>query len=257
MNNYIFLKRYFQLQTAVMFDDIFDLGFALFGYCHDDQSSFWNNTLIDGEIDIEQIKQIEKAMNEHDRKPVLYFENNKSDYFIKLIENLGYTKEYEDSWMFHTGNDLNYNKDAVVKKVENEQDLKIFLEVLNNCYRNNDPQNPYGELGNYLGVAEKVWYQHNQTERVEYFIVYKNRRPVAVTTLTNFDGIGYISNIGSLPEVRGEGYGKVATLFSVEQSVRNGNHLHCLATEEKTYPNEFYKRIGFEVRFTAVGFGKL
>lgn len=240
-----------------MFDKFFDLGFALFGYCHNDRSSFWNNTLIENEIDAGQIKQIEKVMNNYDRKSVLYFENNKSNSFIELIESLGYAKEYEDSWMFYTGNDLNYNKDVVVKKVVNEQDLKIFLEVLNNCYRNNDPQNPYGELGNYLSMAEKVWYRHNSTKRVEYFIVYKNRQPVAVATLTNFDGIGYISNIGSLPEVRGEGYGKIATLFSVEQSVKNKNSLHCLATEEKTYPNEFYKRIGFEVKFTAVGFGKL
>jgi len=75
-------------------------------------------------------------------------------------------------------------------------------------------------------------------------------------TLTNHDGIGYISNVGSLRKVRGEGFGKIASLYPVSQSIKNGNLEHCLATEEGTYPNEFYKRIGFETRFTAVCYVK-
>jgi len=56
--------------------------------------------------------------------------------------------------------------------------------------------------------------------------------------------------------VRGQGYGKAATLYCIEQSIKNGNFEHCLATEENTYPNEFYKNIGFSTRFTAIGYTK-
>ncbi|MBU1071268.1 hypothetical protein KKG65_02540 [Patescibacteria group bacterium] len=80
--------------------------------------------------------------------------------------------------------------------------------------------------------------------------------PVAVTTLTNFAGIGYISNVGSLKKVRGKGFGKTASLYSAQQSVNNGNQVHALATEEGDYPNEFYKRIGFETKFSTLGFVK-
>ena len=122
--------------------------------------------------------------------------------------------------------------------------------VESHCYQKDDPQNAYGELGDYLGVAESVWYKHHKTGKVEYFIFYKDKIPVAVSTLTNFQNIGYISNVGSLKEVRGQGFGKLATLYCVEQSKKRGNITHCLATEEGTYANEFYSKIGFSTKFT-------
>ena len=143
-----------------------------------------------------------------------------------------------------------------VKKVKSEEDLKIYLETFNNCYKNDDPQNPYGELGDYLKVAEKVWYENHSLDRIEYFIAYKGAKPVAVATLTNFEDLGYISNVGSLKEVRGERFGKLVTLYCINVSKSRGNELHFLATEEHTYPNEFYKRIGFETRFTGIAYAK-
>ena len=130
------------------------------------------------------------------------------------------------------------------------------MDTFNACYKKDDPQNPYGELGDYLNVARKVWSKYKRTNRLQYFVVFKGSEPVAVSTLTNFENIGYISNVGSLEKVRGEGFGKAATLFCVQESIKNGNDIHCLATEEGHYPNEFYKRIGFESRFNAIGMSK-
>ena len=107
-----------------------------------------------------------------------------------------------------------------------------------------------------MNVARKVWSKYKRTNRLQYFVVFKGSEPVAVSTLTNFENIGYISNVGSLEKVRGEGFGKAATLFCVQESIKNGNDIHCLATEEGHYPNEFYKRIGFESRFNAIGMSK-
>ena len=107
-----------------------------------------------------------------------------------------------------------------------------------------------------MALARSAWFKFNDTGKIEYFIVYKGSKPVAVSTLTNFAGIGYISNVGSLREVRGEGFGKTASLYCVYISKQNGNSEHALATEEGQYPNEFYKRIGFKTRFTALGYVK-
>ncbi|HRN70152.1 MAG TPA: GNAT family N-acetyltransferase [Candidatus Woesebacteria bacterium] len=131
------------------------------------------------------------------------------------------------------------------------------MDTFNNSYQKNDPQNPYGELGNYLKVAEEGWYKHNKTNRMQYFIVYDGSKPVAVSTLITYEGIGYIANVGSLQEIRGKGFGKLATLYCVAESRKLGNTIYCLATEEKTYPNEFYTRIGFETKFRAVGYSKI
>lgn len=124
------------------------------------------------------------------------------------------------------------------------------------CFQKDDPQNPYGTLGDYLTVAEKVWHRHHATDRIEYFTAFDGNEPVAVSTLTNFKQIGYISNVGSLRKVRGQGFGKLATLYCVDVSKKRDNHYHCLATEEGTYPHEFYQRIGFEKKFSAVCYKK-
>jgi len=100
-------------------------------------------------------------------------------------------------------------------------------------------------------VAEKVWHRHHATGRIEYFTVFAGNEPVAVSTLANFKQIGYISNVGSLRKVRGQGFGKLATLYCVDLSKKRGNYYHCLATEDGTYPHEFYQRIGFVKKFSA------
>lgn len=152
--------------------------------------------------------------------------------------------------MFYERKARNLLRFADVKAVKAQTDLKVFLETFDQCYRKGDPQNPYGELGSYLKVAEKAWKKYKDTDRLLYFVAYKGKKPVAVASLTSHAGLGYISNVGSLKSVRGEGYGKLATLYCVYKSQQIGNKVHCLATEEGTYPNEFYKRIGFRTRFT-------
>ncbi|KKR56136.1 MAG: hypothetical protein UT93_C0004G0014 [Candidatus Woesebacteria bacterium GW2011_GWF1_40_24] len=257
MSNYDFLKKYQWLQDGVMFDELKELGFASVGFSKTDTSVYWNLALVNGLLSIQKIEKVEEILSNAERKSTFYFENRDDLKFLtELLESRGYKKGFEDSWQFWKGEGIDESRFGSVKKVDSEDLLKVFLETFNKCYQKNDPQNPYGELGEYLKVAETVWYKHNKSGRLEYFIVYKDSKPVAVSTLINFDGIGYISNVGSLREVRGEGFGKLATLYCVSQSIKNGNNEHCLATEEGAYPNEFYKRIGFEIRFTAVGYTK-
>lgn len=257
MTNYDFLKKYQELQYSVMFDELIKLDFASIGWSKTDKSSFWNLALVNRLLDISEIEKIEETLNSVDRRSTLYFENRMDlMLLVQFLKERGYTEGYEDSWQFYKGWDIDENKFELVKKVESVEMLGVYLKTFDLCYQEGDPQNPYGRLGECLKVAEEAWHKHNKTGRLEYFIVYKDSKPVAVSSLTNFEGIGYISNVGSLREVRGEGFGKLATLYCVSQSIKNGNQEHCLATEEGEYPNEFYKRIGFETKFTAVGYTK-
>ncbi len=161
---------------------------------------------------------------------------------------------FEDCWMFHSGENIDESKFSQVKKVQTQEDLLIFLDTMNRCFQKNDSQNPYGELGEYLVTAKESWIKNQ--DRLQYFIVYKGEQPVAVASLTTFHQLGYISNVGSLKEVRGQGFGKLATLFCVRQSVLADNLHHFLGTEAGNYPYEFYKRLGFIDRFRAVGWSK-
>ena len=255
MANFDFLQKYQQLQHTIMFDKFVDLGFAVVGYCEGDDSTFWNQALTNQLLTKEQLSKIEETMKSFNRKPTVYFENKKDlQPLINFLKEGGYKFDFEDSWMFHSGENIDTSRFDQVKKVTNEFELQVFLKTFDACYQKEDPQNAYGELGDYLNVAEKVWHRHHQTDRLEYFIVYKDSKPVGVSSLASHGGIGYISNVGSLREVRGQGFGKLASLYCVEQSKKHNNTEHCLATEEGTYANEFYKRIGFNTRFTAVGY---
>ena len=89
-----------------------------------------------------------------------------------------------------------------------------------------------------------------------FFIIFFENKPVAVSTLSNYGGIGYISNIGSLKNVRGKGFGKIATLYAVQRSIENENKVHALSTNEEGEAKGFYDYIGFTKKFTAVGFVK-
>jgi ribosomal protein S18 acetylase RimI-like enzyme len=260
MNNFNFLQKYQGLQHTIMYDELIDLGFAVIGYSKTDPYAFWNLALTNVGLSENQILKIEDVLRQRQRDSTIYFENkNQLKEFKVVLEKNGYKENFEDCWQFwDSGKEPDSRYFNSVKKVTDIASLKIFLEAFNRCYQKNDPQNPYGELGSdYLRVSEDVWRRHSQSYRVEYFMIYKNNQPVAVSTLTNHDGIGYISNVGSLREVRGEGYGKAATLFCVQESIKHDNREHCLATEEGAYPNEFYKRIGFVSRFTAIGYTKI
>lgn len=257
MTNFEFLKKYQKLQYGIMFHKIVDFGFAKISYCKGDKTDFWNWALVSNLITVEELSKIEQTFQSLKRIPAIYFENKEDlKRLVDFLRERGYKKSFEDSWMFWGGEKIDDSRFNMVEKVTSEIELKLFLETYDTCYQKDDPQNPYGELGDYLNVAEKVWHQHQENDRLEYFMVFKKDNPVAVSTLTNCEGIGYISNVGSLKEIRGQGYGKIASLYCVEQSKKNGNTEHCLATEKGTYPNEFYKRIGFNTRFTAIAYVK-
>lgn len=255
--NYAFLKKYQQLQYGVMYDELFDLGFATLGYSKTDTSTFWNVALAEYALNERQIEQVEAKFNSLGRQVTLYFENTQElKPFTRTLSSNQYKKDYEDCFQFWQNGPVDEKYFDAIIKVGNQNELKIFLEVFDKCYEEDDPQNPYGKLGDYLQVTKKVWDKHHSSNRLEYFIVYKGNEPLAVSTLTNHDNIGYISNVGSLRKVRGQGYGKAATLYCIAQSIKNNNSEHFLATEEEHYPNDFYKKIGFATRFSAVGYTK-
>ncbi|CAN5274488.1 hypothetical protein BH10PAT2_BH10PAT2_1040 [soil metagenome] len=204
-----------------------------------------------------QLAEAKELFDSKDGQTTIHFERvSRLDKLKEFLTRKRYSRTFEDCWMFHDGKNIDQSRFDQVKKVENETDLEIFLETMSKCFQKNDPQNPYGELGEYLNVAKTSWLEFRETDRLEYFIVYKEDQPVAVSSLTTYKKLGYISNVGSLKSVRGEGFGKLATLYAVDQSVRQGNEYHFLGTEEGNFPYKFYKRLGFINRFRAIGWSK-
>jgi ribosomal protein S18 acetylase RimI-like enzyme len=252
-----FLKKFQQLEYKLVFDQIIELPFARICYCADYDSEYWNYAFVEHVIDNVQLQLIGEEFLKLRRRATIQFVNDPSFAgLVSLLDEHGYVKKYEDSWMFFEGNEIVQSRFSEVKKVETVEELKIFLRVFDASYQADDPQNPYGELGGYLVTAERDWMNHHESGRVEYFIVFKEQEPVAVSTIIHHEDIGYIANVGSLRDVRGQGYGKLATLYCVNVSQKKGNKYHCLSTEEGTFPYEFYQKIGFKKKFSTLGFTK-
>lgn len=257
MTNYEFLRKFQDLEIGISWDKIVDLGFATINYSELDPSSFSNFALVRQLLTDNQISKLEQLFRSLDRNSSIYFENKEElNILAEKFEQLSYKKILHDSWMFYESDLPNLEKFNFIKKVENNDDLETFIDVFDKSYVKNDPQNPYGEVKNFLSPVRNAWKKFGKKNRLEYFIVYKNDISVAVAALNNFEGMGYVSCVGSLPEFRGQGLGKAATLWAVRTSIENGNKIHCLATEEGNYPNEFYKRIGFKTKFTALQMAK-
>ncbi len=252
MTNFSLIQKYVELQTDIMFDIVTDLDYAILTHSTEDKSHYWNYALVNEVLSPLQMSGVEQRMNQSQRPPAFYFENTDklSDLAIALKQR-GYKQAGEVSWMFYTSAPIDESKFGMVKKVENTGDLEVYLQTFNLCYQKNDPTNPYGELGEYLEAARQTWIKHHASSRVEYFLVYNGSSAVAVSALTNYQGIGYISNVGSLMSVRGQGYGKLATMYAVKQSLLQNNKTTFLLTEDGTNPNRFYTALGFETKFTA------
>lgn len=257
MTNFDFLKKYEELQIGVMTSGGKTFLFGQYCLGTEDKSSFWNHLLTNKVLEQTEIDEVTKYAEGNSLKPAVYFEDRNELANLKqnLIKNK-FKEINEDSWMFFDKKVDYDEKFDLVSKVGTIEQLNTYIDVFNRCYQKNDPQNVYGELGDYLKSTSRIWINLHPSDYVEYFLVYDGNEPVAVSALTNYDGIGYISNVGSLRKVRGKGFGKIATLYAIYQSQKNGNTLHCLATEENTYANTFYKKLGFKTKFTALLFEK-
>ncbi|MBP9749910.1 MAG: GNAT family N-acetyltransferase [Candidatus Pacebacteria bacterium] len=250
------LEAFLAIQVHTMFSAIESVNGFLVIHNDFDQTPYWNYALCTERPTEMHIRTIEKRMRTLQRKPAIYFPNTPS--FHPLIEMLKHEWQLhnEDSWMFFEGTiPENLNVDQI-KKVSSSVELEQWLTTLDASFLANDPQNPYGTLGTYIDLARRAWKENNALGKFEYVIAFDRGEPVAVATLTYEGTLAYISNVGSRKDYRGKGYGKLVTLYCVLEASRHAVSDICLATEEGTYPNSFYKKIGFRTRFSACNYAK-
>jgi hypothetical protein len=137
-----FLRRYQKLQLSIVYDELIDLGYALIGYSASDPITFWNNAFVTNPLNDRQIATVEATFDTIDRTPSFYFDKSQQSIADNLTRH-GYKKNYEDNWLFWPHKQVMVDAD-LVRKVESEDDLTLFIQTFDQCYQDNDPQNPYG-----------------------------------------------------------------------------------------------------------------
>ncbi|MBP9700504.1 hypothetical protein KBD71_04460, partial [Candidatus Woesebacteria bacterium] len=194
---YEFLLTLQKLQLGIMADEVLNLGFGSLTYSQADKSVYFNNVLVNTLLTDDQVDIAEKTWKAKDRTSTFYFENTPDHENLKTyLGDKGYKKVFEDCWMFHAGSGIDPTRFHEVKEVATNDDLEVFIEIFDQSFQNDDPQNPYGTIGEGLAIARRAWRNFKGTNKLRYFIAYKEGKPVAVSALTNYQGHGYISNVG-------------------------------------------------------------
>lgn len=255
MTNHDVLEKFLDIQRDTLMSRNHLVASARLTINDFDQSPFWNYCLVNNMITDKELSDLRDKFTQLNRKPALYFEHTDK---LKPLETFLLDRKFKniinDSWMFFDTTKppaIDEEKSDSIKTVESIDTLDLWIQTMDQSYRPDDPKNPFGQLGHYLDLAKQSWIKNHKTGEYEYYLAYKGDIPVAVATLTIKKDFAYISNVGSIIDVRSQSYGKAITLFCVQKAIEAGINNIALATEEGTYPNEFYKRIGFSTRFIA------
>jgi ribosomal protein S18 acetylase RimI-like enzyme len=256
MDNSKIIEKFQDLENDTAYSVIEKGDYYTIIYKKDNSASYENCAIVNKVLTPSQLNELESKLKVLHRIPTIYFESNENLMGNrKLLQERGYSQKWRDSWLFYEQK-IEQLDDANLKIVSTDEEFEMFLHAYKSSYVKDDPQNPYGEVDEYIPNVRQVWEKYGRTNRITYMMALQDEKAVAVSMLTSLDGFGYISAVGSIPEVRGEGYGKAVSLFAVSESQHMGNKYHFLLTEEDTYPYDFYKRIGFIPKFSGIGFVK-
>ena len=243
------LKSFINMFNGKFITEIKETENIIYVYSELNDEKWWNFALLKKPIKVKDISLIEKFFTERKRKPSVYFHDGPEFENIKLILNKDYKISAEDCWMF-------WNKEipeidsSGIKEVKTDDEFNMWIETFINSYVKDDPQNPYGEQMDFAKLLKRFW-DEGKTKKEKYFLAFDGTMPVAVGILASYNKKGYIYSIGSIPSVRGRGFGKKISLHCIKESFKQGNDSHFLATEKGHYPFAFYERIGFDPEFVA------
>ncbi len=255
IDKYKALKTFIEMHKNSMLSETTAKGKITYEYCSDNPELWWNYALIDHVISNNELKEIEKYFVSKNRQPSIYFSDDEKNMPLeKILQKEGYNITSKDVWLFWDKPTPEL-KDSDIIEIKNNEDFEKWIKTYIKSYPEDDPKNPYGEQTGFAKVLRKSWYAQNNSKD-KYYLLYDEGNPVATAILTNCNKMGYISSVGSIPSVRGKGFGKKISLHCVKESFKQRNKRHFLITEKGDHPYDFYQRIGFKPKFSSCLFTK-
>lgn len=235
------------------YDDLTNIGSAQIATNNLDETIWWNNVTFSGDIS-DKILEIENYFQSRNRKTTFYFaEDGQNIEFEKILRNGSYKQTDYEVWLEVKNPTISKDRFGQIEQIMNMEELGLFIETVDKGFSPDDPDNPYGGLGDeYLDKIRQSFDFCGADGKIKYYIIFsENNEPVGVGCLTNYHNIGYISNLTVLPQFRGQGFSKVLINYLLDLSIKVGNITHCLATEVDSKPDKIYRHLGFVEMFRA------
>jgi hypothetical protein len=263
--------------SNVMFSQVYDAGDVVVGFS-DARLRVFNTALLLRLPRQSLVDQTENIFRSRGLKPAFYVieEEDNRNVHEYLIDR-GYHPEWTDNWMSAKPEEITpVPTGSIIKTVQDDDDREVFLQTLARSRQTragiDNPYGPYSvaELGAVKRYTREITKRHGEDRG---FIVFKEvveggrkrLKPVSVAMVTNLGASVYISNVGTLPSERHNGYGLASTARAAAEFSSEISHvaslvdiepLVYLATEQDQGPAILFESMGFEKGIRAIGYIK-
>lgn len=175
--------------------------------------------------------------------------------FASLLNSYGFKKAYSESWMIHNKKITHPRvKEAEMIKVQTTAQMRKFIELFNS-FGNNLPKSKRMDKF-YEGVLWNSFKKRQSQIKVRHYLVALNQKPVGFGTLVVTKNYASIYNVGVLKQVRNRGIGKVLVNKLIADARKLKGRGIFLQTTAESLAQKFFKKMGFDIRFTADVFEK-
>ena len=139
--------------------------------------------------------------------------------------------------MVFTGHDLEERVNSqIAVKVVSERDSNLFTKMLFTIF---DIPREWMDGFNRL-TLQRI------RSGVKCYLAYREGKPVGTCGLFSSEKTGEIFAVGTLKDHRGAGIATTLTHRAIRDSIKEGNDLHTIRAEKGGYPEDLYRRLGFE-----------
>ena len=225
------------------------------------EDSYWNFATkinVDKKFLNELIKEIVTFYKAKNRQPAIYFTPFTNPKNLPAIaKKFGFKSEYKDVWMFYERGKpkVMMPQNFVIKQAKTKEEMKTFVDIFNQAYSGVTPEEPYGALPKEYGECLLGSFGKLQKDKkVVHYLGILNNKPVGVTTLIFSGGFSCIYNVGTIPNHRKKGIGSVLSLNAVADSIKKNAKIIFLQTEQGSFNEKYYTRLGFSPKFIGEGF---
>jgi len=255
---YLAFHREYEFQRGCFYTGFIDKDDGIFAW--NDRLPFtpwWNHAakLFDQSTGVTSfVEEAIQFFREKQRYPAINITSfSKPNTLSASIIRRGFKVENTDAWMFYEQDPpvVNFPLGFSISMVTTLSEMNIFVDLFDKAHSGADDE-PYGKLPKEYGESLLDFFTAPPTDRsVIHYLGYFNGIPVGYATLIYSGRFAGIYNVGTIPEYRKRGVGTTLTLNAVTDALRNGAEIVYLVTEQGSYNEKLYSKMGFNARLHA------
>ncbi len=254
-------NQHYKFQIGCYFSNSKKIRGALLLWNEKIEDSYWNfatKIIVVKKSLRELVKKVISFYKTRNRQPVIYFTPfTRPKNLPNLIKKFGFKSEFRDAWMFYEKTrpkEVVMPRNFVIKQVRNKEGMRVFVDVFNQAYSGATPEEPYGELPKEYGECLFDSFTKQKDKKTIHYLGFLNKKPVGIVTLIYSGNFGCIYNLGVAPNYRRKGISSTLVLNAVVDSIKNKTNIVFLQTEQGSYNEKYFNKLGFSTEFIGEGF---